>query len=371
MVALAILLFSDRLVLAGGVWAILSFGDGFSNLLGRRLPLAPIPWNPEKSLGGMLAFLIMGALGAWLIMLWIGPYPSLRHVGLVAFSAAAMAALYETLPLPWDDNVVITLVASAMCTLMWDQQISHPAVSITLMVWALALVLNAVVASAAWGLGWVSSTGASGGALIGSVILAMGGGRYYALLLLFFLVGTLTTQFGYYEKDYLGIAQAGGGKRHARHVLANGCAALLACLAIGWSDGLDRWLAVFYAAALATALGDTVATELGQLYGRNPFLPTSFRRVAPGAVGAISIEGTLFGMAAAGLFTLAAWAMQIISFSLIPAVVIGAWLGFYAESYIASYWIEEGVEMDNEWMNLLNTMIGGSLAIFVATLTGA
>ena len=51
-------------------------------------------------------------------------------------------------------------------------------------------------------------------------------------------------------------------------------------------------------AAFATAASDTVASEIGQAYGRTHVLITTFRRVPAGTDGAVSIEGTLTGIAA-------------------------------------------------------------------------
>jgi len=368
MVALLILFFPERLNLAGGAWAILAFGDGFSNIIGRKWPIARIPWNPKKSFGGSTAFVVMASLGAYAAMMWIGPVPFRAHIFFVAVSASAAAAFFETLPLAWDDNVVVTLVAAAILPMAWEINLANSPTSLTAGWWALALLINVGVASFAWWIGLVSSTGALGGTVIGTAILAMGG-DLYILLLIFFFLASLATRVGYYEKEALGIAQEEGGRRGAKHAIANCALALLAAVLIGATDGADAILYVFYCAALATALGDTTSSELGQVYGRNPFLPTTFRRVQPGFSGAISIEGTLCGMGACFLFALISFALSVISFHCIPAVTIGSWLGFYAESYIAALWSEEGVELDNEWMNFLNTLLGGVLAIIIAALT--
>ena len=55
-----ILLFGDRLDIAGASWAILAAGDGMATIVGRRFPIKAIPWNPDKSLGGSLAFVAFG-----------------------------------------------------------------------------------------------------------------------------------------------------------------------------------------------------------------------------------------------------------------------------------------------------------------------
>ncbi|MBD3265527.1 hypothetical protein GF373_02560, partial [bacterium] len=111
MVALLILFFPNSPILVVCAWAILAAGDGFSTLIGKRWPLVPLPWNPQKSLGGLLAFILFASIFAVLLMAWTGPIPSFYHVIFVAVGAAAVAGVYETIDFPLDDNVVVTLVA--------------------------------------------------------------------------------------------------------------------------------------------------------------------------------------------------------------------------------------------------------------------
>ncbi len=369
-VALLILIFSDQLILAGGAWAILSFGDGFSTIIGKWNPVANIPWNPDKSLGGFLGFLVFGTIGAFLIMAFIGPFPTWGHLLLAAFGASLLAALFETLPLPWDDNIVVSLAAAAALTALWGIDLSPALPNIGWMTLLTAFGSNLIIASIAWCFGLVSKTGALGGGIIGMVIWGVGGLFWYLLLILFFIIATAATRLGYHEKDYMGVAQESEGKRDAKHALANCLASILAVIGFGFTEGMDILFQIFFTAAFATALADTVATELGQLYGKTPFLPTTFRAVKPGTVGAISMEGTLFGMGASLIYAIVAFAFTVIPLNGIPAVALGAWGGSFLESYIGSRWTEEGVEISNEWMNLLNTTLGGSLAIIILTITG-
>src|SRR5437016_206077 len=55
-----ILIFNWHIEIAAVAWVIMAFGDGFATLTGRPLPLARLPWNSEKSVGGSLAFLVFG-----------------------------------------------------------------------------------------------------------------------------------------------------------------------------------------------------------------------------------------------------------------------------------------------------------------------
>ncbi len=369
LVATMILVFPGQLHIVGCVWGILAFGDGFSNLVGRNLPLSPLPWNPEKSWGGALAFTVMGALAGSFFLWWIGPESTVKHIVLVACIASLFSSLCESVPAPWDDNITVTVTAAVVTALCWPLDASLYSEPTTLMWFGMATALNLAIAIIAKMMGWVSGGGAIGGLIIGTLVLMMGGVDFFILLIAFFVLATLATRIGFHEKALMGGAQENQGRRGAKHAAANCAVPLAAAILYGSFNGADDWLAIFYCAAVATALSDTVSSELGQLFGRNPFMPGSFQIATPGTPGAISVEGTLWGMGAAVLFAILACTTQTISFNALPAVAIGAWVGFFGESYITAKWKEEGVDVSNEWMNTLNTIIGGGAAVAIVFLT--
>ncbi|MBZ0258882.1 DUF92 domain-containing protein, partial [bacterium] len=214
-----------------------------------------------------------------------------------------------------------------------------------------------------------SGGGAVGGMIIGTLILTMSGIDFFLLLIAFFLLATLATRIGYHDKAMMGGAQENQGRRGAKHAAANCAVPLFAAMLFGWFEGADAWLAIFYCGAIATALSDTASSELGQLLGRNPFMPGSFQLASPGTPGAVSVEGTLCGMGAAIIIASLACLMQTIPLNALPAVALGAWVGFFMESYVTANWKEEGVDVSNEWMNTLNTIIGGSVAVAIVFVT--
>ena len=57
-----ILTFNWHIELAAVGWVILAFGDGFATLIGRAVPIAPLPWNRTKSWGGFLGFMIAAGI---------------------------------------------------------------------------------------------------------------------------------------------------------------------------------------------------------------------------------------------------------------------------------------------------------------------
>jgi len=120
-------------------------------------------------------------------------------------------------------------------------------------------------------------------------------------------------------------------------------------------------------AALATAVFDTVSSEIGQVYGRRPFLVTTLRPVPAGTEGAVSVEGTLAGAAASGILALAALALGLMgSFGWTGSMVVvaAAFIGGMVESYLgASPLFAAGPSINNEALNFANTLVGALAAV--------
>jgi uncharacterized protein (TIGR00297 family) len=197
--------------------------------------------------------------------------------------------------------------------------------------------------------------------LLGVSLYALSGWRGFSLLLAFFVLGTACTKLGYAKKALLGIAQEKGGRRGARNAIANtGAGVLFAFLAVATPYHALFTLALV--AAFATAAADTVASEIGQAYGRHAYLVTTFKRVAAGTEGAVSIEGTLAGLAGATLVASLAAQTALITWPESAVAVAAAFLGSTLESYLGAT-LERGAAVDNEVMNLANTLAGGLAAI--------
>lgn len=74
---------------------------------------------------------------------------------------------------------------------------------------------------------------------------------------------------------------------------------------------LRGWLVaqqIGFVASFCSKLSDTVSSEVGKAYGRTTYLVTTLERVPRGTEGAVSLEGTLAGMAAALAFSAVALA---------------------------------------------------------------
>jgi uncharacterized protein (TIGR00297 family) len=428
-VAVLIVVFHSRLEIAAAAWGLLAFGDGFATVIGRTVGGPRLPWNRAKSWSGWLAFLVFGFLAARFLyvhtvigrallsgLAWTpggfevhlaapaassSPFwwpqvdtlwavdgsaaGNLLHLAggalrlalgngwgtglvLIVGATALLAATLESLPLGLDDNILVPLASGGFlfCLTLFDASSwsAHRDGVGSNLPWAVGI--NVVLAAAAYAARSVSWSGVVGGILMGGMLYACGGWRSFMMLVVFFVLGTATTKMGYARKAALGIAQEKGGRRGAKNAVANcGMGALLAFVAATTPYGGLATLGLV--AAFATAACDTVSSEIGQAYGRTPYLVTNFRRVPPGTDGAVSLEGTLAGIAGAALLAAAALALGLVTFAGALLVVAAAFFGATLESYMGAIW-ERSKLIDNEAINFANTLAGALFAIAVAAL---
>jgi uncharacterized protein (TIGR00297 family) len=283
-------------------------------------------------------------------------------------AAAVAAALAESVDSGIDDNLLVPVVGGAAlyaATLVEPARLAA-ARGDMLHDLVVGAAVNGVLALAAWGARAVAPSGAVAGWIVGTALFALGGWPLFAVLLAFFLLGSAATRLGFARKASLGIAQERGGRRGAGHALANTSAAvLLAFLAVSTPHHAAFSLAA--AAAFATAACDTVSSEVGQAYGRRHYLVTTFRRVAAGTDGAVSLEGTLAGVAAAAVVAAVAYAGGVVSAGGAGVAVLAAFAGSTLESYLGAT-IERAGRIGNHLMNFANTIAGALVALLAGAL---
>jgi uncharacterized protein (TIGR00297 family) len=371
-VLILILVFRHDLHIAGTAWALLAFGDGFATPAGKAIGGPRLPWNRDKTWAGFFGFIAAGFPAALLVSWFLTDQPTTIARWLIVFLATIAAAITESLPAGVDDNVTIPLAAGFTLWLLF-QPFVHWHLFMT--GWVFYLILNTVLAVAGYLARSVNLSGMIGGWLLGAIIIVCGAPRLYVALLAFFVLGTAATKLGYRRKLDEGLAQEEGGRRGFSHAFAN--VGVAAICAIAFS--LDRDIRWAWAAigSLATAAGDTVASEIGQLIGERAYMPLTFRRVPRGTEGAISLEGTLSGLAAAFVvgsvssFALFAPDMprnltsgSVWAATVYPATICAAcaFAGSYLES-LAGTWNRTGnLGIANGTLNFFNTAVGAALA---------
>ncbi len=147
-----------------------------------------------------------------------------------------------------------------------------------------------VVAGAAWRRGALTGDGALAAVLIGAASAAVGI-SWAALLIVYFIGGTAISRWGAgIKRRRTQQTVAKGGARDGWQVLANG--GLFGGLALASLVAPSPTLHAAAAGALAASTADTWATEIGTWIGGTPRDVLTWRPVAPGMSGGVTVAGT-------------------------------------------------------------------------------
>ncbi len=187
------------------------------------------------------------------------------------------------------------------------------------------------------------------------------------LLGLFFLLGTAATRWKREQKVREGLVASDSTLRDAGQVLANGGVAALCGLCAWVSPHYEVLFLWMIAGAFSAAVADTLASELGMVYGRSFFNICTFKQDKKGLDGVISLEGTLLGvvgsMLTGGLYWLSD-GVQII----VPVMVAGT-LGNVVDSLLGATLERKGL-LSNNGVNAVNTAAGAAAMAFFLLYTG-
>ncbi|MEW5847774.1 MAG: DUF92 domain-containing protein [Myxococcota bacterium] len=195
----------------------------------------------------------------------------------------------------------------------------------------LGVVGSAVIALFAWRRGSLSGSGALAALAIGTSICVGAGVSGFGVLVTFFVTSTLLGKVGRARKEVTKLEFSKGDRRDGWQALANGgVAAVLALVMLATTD--VRASAAFLG-ALATANGDTWATELGILSRRDPVSVLTLKRVPRGTSGAVSGLGLLatlggallVGLVAAGTGLEVRMGAGVVVLTSALGGVVGAW----------------------------------------------
>jgi uncharacterized protein (TIGR00297 family) len=280
--------------------------------------------------------------------------------------------------LAWQSKLILLLVLPAAATDVIFKTASWVSRQPSVAIWVLGLsLLLALVTSHLRSATPAGS--ATGGILTASLMFSTVGlspQPWHTALIPVLAVAFLasaSTRLGRAKKERMGAAEKREG-RSAAQVAANlGLAALVSSeMAQAWASDhgwfpylpIVRPLVIAGLAALAEAAADTVSSEIGQVLGGRPRMLTTLRAVDPGTDGAISVAGTLAGIAAAAIVAaLGTFALEG-GTRMFAVSCAGGVFGLFFDSLLGAT-IERGGSLNNDAVNFLSTASAAAFAIFL------
>lgn len=172
-----------------------------------------------------------------------------------------------------------------------------------------------------------------------------------AALVCLFVLTFLATRFGRLKKESRKLAERRSGRRASQIVANLGVAAL--CGSVGWYSGCI--------AALAEAAADTVSSEVGQAVGGQVWLVTTWRRVAPGTDGGVSVAGTGAGILGAALVVVIG-AMHHALWPNAALIFFAACAGLFFDSILGAT-VEKYGLLGNDLVNFSSTCFAAMIGV--------
>lgn len=359
--------------LIGEAIAITTFGDGIATILrvteqAKHGSLDDISYSGRRvkpeSVRVSLTLLFVGTVFASLIGLWITywtePIP-FQLIFFISVIGAVTGALLECVSTKIHDNITVP-IGSAMA--MWLFASFGYSVSYTYMLLAFAFAL--VLGYLAYRAGIADMSGLLSATLVGVLIIAFTDVWWFLLLLTFYLLGGGFTKYKYRYKQSLGIAQGKGGARGYKNVFSNSLVAIVASIGYTIFPHAANIFLYIYLGSVATATGDTLASEIGTTYKGKPRMITTLKEVEPGVDGGVSSLGeiaAIFGSMVIALFALLVGVIEIDQYCLLgmSIITISGFVGTNIDSLLGATMQKRGI-LSNNGVNLAATIAGGVVA---------
>ena len=313
---------------------------------------------------GAIVFAVSGSIGALIglhVLAFLFPAETVIGLGTAVFLAtlgSLVGALCRTDFYRRDDPVVLLTVG----IILWILARIMPSTHVELVL--VALAITGALGALAYAVETASVAGMLSGIIVGYVTVVLAGFTWFGILLAFFAVGGISTKYRYEEKLARGVAEQRRGARGTGNVLGNSLIAVIAVLGYVVAP-TTAWItepiaALAFGGAVATALADTLSSEIGSL-ADEPRLITTFEPVKAGTDGAVTVRGTAAGLFGAALIASLAYAFLPEMGEIGGAIVLLAGVGGMIADSVFGATIEERL-IDNQGVNLLATAVGASLA---------
>ncbi|MCU0632352.1 MAG: TIGR00297 family protein [Methanolinea sp.] len=304
----------------------------------------------EERLYSYIAYIAAALVGCTLVMAYLRTWAPL-----VVLFGVVVAVLLKAILKEREDALMIEALGIAMTMFLIDELNYHAEIA-----------LIAIAVAIAFSFGYFSYrtktadvSGLFSGALIGIILIIFADIRWFLVVLAFFILGSASTRYKYEYKLHMGVEQIHGGARGYLNVFANG--SVCAASAVLWGvTGSPVFLALFVG-SVATAAGDTMASEIG-VTGGKPFMITTFERVPAGTNGGVTLTGEVVATIGALIVSLLAYLLGIIDLPTAMVCTLAGFIGTNIDSLVGALMENPGM-VGNAGTNFLATLGGGVCAV--------
>jgi len=317
---LVLITFSLNMTYLGAVGVlILGYGDGLAGLIGKKYGKKKI--YKKKTIEGSSAMFIASLIVS-LIVLSIFT-PSIAIAGSLIIASLATAIELFT---PRDlDNLSIPLGSAVVYSVLIT--IGASATNILL----LAIILNLIVAFAAYKKRALDIGGTLTAIIIGILMFMTAGLLAWSMLMLFFISSSIITSIKKNHKAKLS-SEYEKTRRSYKQVLATGLIPTLLSIIYFFTKS-DVFLLTTIA-AIAINCADTWASEIGILNKGKTISIINFKTVKKGESGGISTLGTTMSLAGAALIAITFILIQALSSNASQSFIIIGLIGITVTGFI-------------------------------------
>ena len=281
---------------------------------------------------------------------------NLNYLFFLSLIGALTAALVESVEVDSDKRVTL-LLAVATVYLIFNIY----ALQTSMLDLAIAFTVSFILSLAAMKAGVADESGLLSATLIGTLTIVFTDIRFFVVLLSFYLVGSVATKYKYSLKLTRGVAEPAGGARGYANVFGNSFASLF--FAFCYAVYQNEIFLIAFVASVATALGDTMASEIGKT-AEKVYLITNFKRVKAGVSGGVSLKGEVAAVIGVSITILIALLLQVIDIRGAAIAFAMSFVAIHIDSLLGAT-LEEKGWLTNSAVNFLATLSSGVLCILI------
>ena len=272
---------------------VMAFADAAAAIVGESLrrPREYYLSSDKKSVEGSVTMFAVSFAVVFIGLTYFGIAAERGWLLVLAasFVAALTSTAWEALSARGFDNLSVPLSTALVLALFIYSPSANEAVQLTV-----GAGLGLVIGVASYRAGFLTVSGSVATFLLASTIYGLGGWKWTVPILAFFVLSSLLSKTGKARKQELSDLFEKGSTRDAGQVFANGGIAGLLAVAAFAFPGWDLY--PVYLASVAGVTADTWGTEIGVMARGKTYLITSWKRVAPGVNGGVSVAGLIGGL---------------------------------------------------------------------------